>query len=60
MNRNTTVSSNRTENIKFVTYGGDGSGRDQHIIFGSGGLCFHPFRPGAQKRDDYDVNGKVV
>ena len=29
---------NRTENIKYTTYTGDGSGRDGYVVFGNGGL----------------------
>lgn len=29
---------NRTENIKYTTYTGDGSGRDGYVVFANGGL----------------------
>jgi len=33
-----TSSINRTYHPKYLTYTGDGSGRDGHIVFGNGGL----------------------
>ena len=33
-----TTTINRTEHIKYTTYWGDGSGRDNHIVLGNGGL----------------------
>ena len=45
---------NRTENIKYTTYWGDGSGRDGHIVFANGGL--HDLRnyQGSKPRHPFD------
>lgn len=47
MNRSTLLSIYRTDHQKFVTYQGDGSGRDTHIVFGDGGLIPEPYRKGS-------------
>lgn len=45
---------NRTYHEKYVTYWGDGSGRDGHIVFGNGGL--HDMRDyrGSQPKSGFD------
>ena len=42
MNRNPCQGLYRTQDPKFTTYGGDGSGRDTYIIFSDGGLQPEP------------------
>ena len=48
------VSINRTYNPKFVTYWGDGAGRDGYIVFGNGGLNELRNYQGSKPRDGFD------
>lgn len=50
----TCTSLNRTYNPKYVTYTGDGSGRDGYVVFANGGL--HELRnyQGSKPRDSFD------
>ena len=53
---------NRTEHIKFTTYGGDGNGRDSYIISNDGGLMRSApeYKGAAQVRDNYNVSNRIV
>lgn len=46
----------RTEHIKFVTYGGDGNGRDHYIIFNNGGLNDLNYYKGSSRRDCFSTS----
>ena len=53
----------RTDHTKFVTYWGDGNGRDHYIVFNNGGLneqrTYHGKETRVQWRDARIVGGSV-
>jgi hypothetical protein len=55
----TTVSIDRTYHPKYVTYTGDGSGRDGYIVFANGGLNELRNYQGSKPRSGFDnMKGK--
>ena len=59
MIRSTTMGLWRTNDPKFTTILGDGSGRDAYIVLNDGGLQPAPMLKGLAPKNDYNMSNKV-
>lgn len=60
MDRNTNFTLYRTNDPKFTTYQGDGSGRDTYIVLNDGGLQPDPMRKGLNNDARFNLSSKAA